>query len=171
MKRRWMAVSLVVVMVVMLLTPLTVSANPIPPHENLERHEHEDLFNLYDFVSPERVPDWLTQSDPSIQVYIYGRISPRISGGTGPIAGVSDVLGHGCSETSTYIAFEPVPYSQTDDLRVYSSNGNNQLHIVAHLGLDGYASCYYGWCAWFLCGKSASNGSQYSGWSYSLWQK
>ncbi|MFP4345992.1 MAG: hypothetical protein ACLFU8_14950 [Anaerolineales bacterium] len=76
MKRRWMAVSLVVVMVVMLLTPLTVSANPIPPHENLERHEHEELFNQYDFVSLDRVPDWLIESAPSIQVYIYGKIRP-----------------------------------------------------------------------------------------------
>jgi hypothetical protein len=101
----------------MSLTPLSVSADPIPPNENLERHEHEELFNQYDFVSLDRVPDWLIESAPSIQVYIYGKIRPRISGGTGPIAGVSDVLGHGCSETSTYIAFEPVSYSQTDDLR------------------------------------------------------
>lgn len=71
MKRSWMAVNLIVVMVVMLLTPLSVSADPISPHENLERHEHEELFNQYDFVSPERVPDWLTENDPSILMYIY----------------------------------------------------------------------------------------------------
>jgi len=65
-----MAVNLVVVIVVMLLTPLSVSADPIPPHENLERPEYEELFNQYDFVSPERVPDWLIESDPGILVYI-----------------------------------------------------------------------------------------------------
>jgi hypothetical protein len=52
-----MTVSLVVVIGVMLLTPLAVSADPIPPHENLERHGHEGLFNQYDVVSPDRVPD------------------------------------------------------------------------------------------------------------------
>lgn len=171
MRRRGVFFGLVIVMMVMLLTPLSVSAEQIPPTEDLERQSFQEDLNQYGFVRSEKVPDWLVRENPSIQVYIYGRIKARVSGGTGPIAGVSNVLGYGCSDTSTWIAFQPVPYSQTNDLRIYSSNSNNQLHILVHGGLDGHASCYYGWCAWYLCGKSALNGSQYNGWAYSLWLK
>jgi len=71
MKRHWRSVSLVVVMAVVLLTPLAVSAGPNSPNENPERYEHKEIFNQYDFVSPERVPDWLLGGDPSIRVYNF----------------------------------------------------------------------------------------------------
>mgnify|MGYP000650150562 FL=1 len=106
---------------------------------------------------------------PEIFVIIQGHAFPRTDAARGPIASVSNVWTYGCSSTSTYIQFQPTPAHIIRTLAVDSTNLANWAHILANGGLDGYASCYYGYCQWVLCGKSARNGSTYDGWSYRLW--
>lgn len=109
------------------------------------------------------------ESDPpDILVIIEKHVPPRTESARRIIATVSDVWNYGCSPTSTYIEFHPAP-AIISTLAVDSTNTANWFHILSHSGLDGYATCYYGYCRWVLCGKAARNDPIYNGWSYRLW--